>query len=32
MSFPASKFDFLAIAGAAMVLLGSFAPAADVDL
>lgn len=32
MNFPASKFDFLAIAGAVMVLLGSFAPAADVDL
>jgi hypothetical protein len=32
MKFPAHKFDFIAIAGAAMVVLGSFAPAADVAL
>jgi len=32
MSFPASKFDSLAIAGAVMVVLGSFAPAADVAI
>ncbi|MCP4093332.1 MAG: hypothetical protein GY747_07775 [Planctomycetes bacterium] len=32
MNFPASKFDFLAIGGAAMVVLGSFAPAASVTL
>lgn len=32
MKFPADKFDALAIVGAAMVVLGSFAPAADVTL
>jgi len=32
MNFPASKFDSLAVAGAAMVILGSFAPAADVAI
>jgi hypothetical protein len=32
MSFSARKLDIVAIAGAVMVLLGSFAPAADVDL
>ena len=32
MKFPAHKFDILAIAGAAMVVLGSFAPAAKVAI
>ncbi len=32
MSFPNSKFDWFVIVGAVMVLLGSFAPAADVAI